>query len=80
MILAPQGMLVMIIPTSRENRQEFIDTMKQLGEFQITEQELNGSHYRKTPLTKSGEREPEKDIFYPLKSVDFRYLEIRFNN
>lgn len=72
-------MLVMIIPTTRENREEFLGLMRQLGEFEISESELLGEGYRRSPLAKAAEEEPTPDIFYPLKSVDFRYLEIKFN-
>lgn len=72
-------MLVMIIPTTRENREEFLGLMRQLGEFEISESELLGEGYRRSPLAKAAEEEPNPDIFYPLKSVDFRYLEIKFN-
>ena len=68
----------MIIPTTRENREEFLTIIKQLGEFDILDQELIGENYRRSPLVKSTEEEPNPDVFYPLKSVDFRYLEIRF--
>lgn len=68
----------MIIPTTRENREEFLRIIEQLGEFEISEQELLGAEYRRSPLVRASDPEPQNDIFYPLKNVDFRYLEIKF--
>lgn len=71
-------MLVMIIPTCRTNREEFMDKMNELGEFEITECVLDNPEYKMSPLVTKIEDEDDKDIFYPLKSIEFRYLEIKF--
>jgi predicted nicotinamide N-methyase len=76
-ILKPQGKLVMIIPTCRTNREEFMQKMEELGDFEITECILNDPEDKMSPLVTKKEDELEKDIFYPLKSLEFRYLEIK---
>lgn len=73
----------MIIPTCRTNREEFMEKLKKLGDFDITEQIMDSREYKMSPLVKSFEEESkliEKkgDIFFPLKSIEFRYLEIKF--
>jgi 2-polyprenyl-3-methyl-5-hydroxy-6-metoxy-1,4-benzoquinol methylase len=88
-ILAPGGMLVMIIPTVRTNREKFMQKMEELGKFDIHEEILSDDVYKMNPLMNMDEDgkcinqdvvDESGDIFYPLKSIEFRYLEIKFKN
>lgn len=72
-ILKKGSILVMIIPTCRTNRKEFLERVEEIGEFEVKEEILKGDYYTSNPLV--GET---KDIFYPLKELEFSMLEIKF--
>ena len=52
--------------------------MEELGEFEITECIMDNPEYRMSPLVTRIEDEDPRDVFFPLKEIEFRYLEVRF--
>lgn len=72
-ILKPGSKLIMIIPTCRTNRGEFLAKIKEIGEFDIKEEILIGDYYTSSPLV-----DTDEDVFYPLRELEFSMLEISF--
>lgn len=72
-ILKKGSKLIMIIPTCRTNRQEFLAKIEEIGEFEVKEDILSGDYYTGSPLINT-----EEDVFYPLRELEFSMLEISF--
>jgi len=71
-LLKPSTTMLMIIPTCRANRDEFMEVLAKIADFEIQEIPLENESLLTSPMP------GKEDIFYPIRELKFMLVQIEF--